>query len=304
MRLAELYERAVNWPTQRGIVAALAVAALLVIAGFLLAIAKRVWIGRGLGFLGLCIIMAGLFDLTEQTTTEKPNDNVTVVRYRRSELTRRLLYLSMLGVPCAAAAVMWVGFVKTRYRLRRQAPRHLKAGRKLFAQKDYEAALREYNKAIHAAPDLAEAYCRRGSVYHEMGQAALAMSDINRAIACDPRYAIAYLERGKQRTEIGDYDGALADFGQLMTLRANDPETYLHRGVCLFKKGLLSDAAADFRRVLKLTNHSDYAEPAKSHLRQIEDQVGEQPQPEANGVPIIPASSQPRPQDHALDRPI
>ena len=71
------------------------------------------------------------------------------------------------------------------------------------------------------------------------------------------------------RTESGDLDGALADFGQLMLIRANDPDTYLQRGVCLVKKGLVDDAVADFHRVLKLTNHSDYAEPAKDYLRQV-----------------------------------
>ena len=97
-----------------------------------------------------------------------------------------------------------------------------------------------------------------------MGKTAQAMTDLDRAIECDPRLPSAYLERGKMRTESGDFDGALADFGQLMLIRANDPDTYLQRGVCLVKKGLVDDAVADFHRVLKLTNHSDYAEPAKA----------------------------------------
>ena len=94
-------------------------------------------------------------------------------------------------------------------------------------RRNFEAALREYNQAIHAAPELAEAYCRRGVVYHEMGKTEQALTDLDRAIQCDPRLPSAYLERGKMRTESGDFDGALADFGQLMTIRANDPDTYL-----------------------------------------------------------------------------
>jgi tetratricopeptide (TPR) repeat protein len=288
MRLAELYERAINWPTRTGIMATLAVAAFLAISGFLLSFAKRVWFGRGLGFLGLCIAMCGLFVWHEQAFTQKLNDQITTTRFRSAERTRYMLFWTMTGLPCAAAAVMWSGFVKHRFRRRMQAPRHLKAGRRLFAQKEFDAALREFNMAIHSAPDLAEAYYRRGSVYHEMGQSAQAMSDIDRAIDCDPRYASAYLERGKRRTELGDFDGALADFGQLMIMRANDPETYLQRGVCLVKKGLLSEAAADFRRVLKLTNHSDFAEPAKSYIHQIEVQAGALPHSASNGAPSLP----------------
>ncbi len=84
----------------------------------------------------------------------------------------------------------------------------------------------------------------------------------------------AYLERGKTRTETWRLrTRALADFQQLMIIRANDPEFYLNRGICLMKKGQSSEAAADFERVLKLTNHSDFAEPAKKFLRQFEAQA-------------------------------
>ena len=89
-----------------------------------------------------------------------------------------------------------------------------------------------------------------------------------------------------------------------MTMRADEPDIYLQRGVCLLKKGLVSEAAAEFRRVLKLTNHSDFSEPAKRYLRQIEDQPETSlPPPAANGASSFPASAQPRAQDHAFDRP-
>ncbi len=110
----------------------------------------------------------------------------------------------------------------------------------------------------------------------------------------------AYLERAKIRAEIGDFDGALADFGQLTVLQANDPGLYLCRGVCFLKKGLNNDAAADFRRVLKLTNHSDFAEPAKNYLRQCESQTipSTLPTPNPNGSPSEPA----RAKTHSSDR--
>ena len=59
----------------------------------------------------------------------------------------------MIVLPCAAAAVMWIGYLKARYQLRSQVPRHLKAGRKHFAQRDFDAALREYNQAITPHPN-------------------------------------------------------------------------------------------------------------------------------------------------------
>ena len=111
----------------------------------------------------------------------------------------------------------------------------------------------------------------------------------SRAIA---RFAPAYLQRGKMCLESGDYDSALADFGMLMSLRANDPETHLGRGICLLKKGLLTEAAADFQRVLKLTNHSDFAEPAKQYLRECEPAAPKSlPAASGNGsAPTVPSS--------------
>jgi tetratricopeptide (TPR) repeat protein len=301
MRLAEVYERAINWPSQTGIAVTLALASLLVVAGFVLSFKKVRWLGRGLGLLGLCILMAMLFVVLEQTNIEKSGESVTVKRFRYPERTRLSVVITMIALPCAALAVMWIGYLRSRYERRSQVPRLLKAGRKHFVERDFESALREYNQAIDAAPELAEAYCRRGLVFHEMGNSARALTDLDHAIQCDPRLPAAYLERGKMRTESGDLDGALADFGQLMLIRANDPETYLHRGVCLAKKGLVNDAAADFHRVLKLTNHSDYAEPAKNYLRQVlADQANAPPQFRPNGSPALPISPKPRAQDHAI----
>ena len=79
----------------------------------------------------------------------------------------------------------------------------------------------------------------------------------------------AYLRRGRIRSEKGELDAALADFDQVMIIRPNDAECYLNRGVCLARKGVISDAILDFHRVLKLTNHSDYAEPARHYLKQL-----------------------------------
>jgi lipoprotein NlpI len=77
------------------------------------------------------------------------------------------------------------------------------------------------------------------------------------------------LHRGRIRSEKGDVDPALADFDQVMIMRPNDAECYLNRGICLARKGVISDAILDFHRVLKLTNHSDYAEPARYYLRRL-----------------------------------
>jgi hypothetical protein len=298
--LQVIFENVINTPGRTALLVTLAIGVILVVIGLVLSFRKWMWLGRGLGFLGLCVLLAALLTIHEQTTTEKKSESVTVKRFRHSERTRSLVLVGMIGLSGSALAVMWFGFNSVRRRLRREVPRRLKAGRRHFAQKEFEPALREYNQVLQATPHLAAAYSGRGSVYLAMGKTAEALTDFDLAIQYDPRLAAAYLERGKLRTANGDLDGALADFSKLMMIRANDPDTYLQRGICLVKKGLINEAMADFHRVLKLTNHSDFAEPAKNYLRQHENRSGWPGQSSGNGPSTSPASPQPRAQDHAF----
>jgi Tfp pilus assembly protein PilF len=299
MSVGLMIDRVINWPDKTALAVAFASAAVLIIAGVLLAVKKWKWFGRCVGLLGFFVVMVSLAVVHEQTRTERSSAHITVTRFRYSERTRFWAVVAMSGVPAAALAVMWIGRIKTRRRLRGEVPGHLKLGRRHLAQKDYEAALREYNRAIQAAPHLADAYCKRGSIYQAIGKPEQALSDFDQAIQCDPRLGAAYLERGKMRTERGEHDAALADFGQLMLIRANDPDSYLQRGICLAKKGLVDDALADFHRVLKLTNHSDFAEPAKEFIRRLLDQTGRSPLTNANGRSAIASTPTHQAQDHA-----
>jgi tetratricopeptide (TPR) repeat protein len=300
MTLAQLYERAINWPSPRGIAATLVIASCLAAISLMVSFWKPRSLARVFACIGLGVFMTALYVFIEQTAVEEPNAFVTVKRYRHVERSRLLAVAALTIVPGVMTMALWIVHLKDRSQLRSRAPRHLKAGRKHFAEKNFDAALREYSKAIHAAPELAEGYCRRGLVYHELGKTEQAMTDLDRAIECDPRFPSAYLERAKLRTESGDFDGALSDFGHLMLIRANDPDSYLQRGVCLIKKGLLSDAIADFHRVLKLTNHSDYAEPAKKYLLQALEDPSTARQVSPNGAPVAPSPSEPRVEDKAF----
>ena len=91
----------------------------------------------------------------------------------------------------------------------------------------------------------------------------------------------AYMQRARLRTETGDLDGALFDLGKVMEIHPTDPELYLNRGICFYKMGQPAEAAADLHRVLKLTNHTDFAEPAKG------------PPPARIGSPGLPAPPRP-----------
>jgi tetratricopeptide (TPR) repeat protein len=301
MKYAEVYNRAINYPSLLTLAVSLGVAALLVIAGLLISFGRHRWLARGVCTLGLVLIMLVLLAIRQQTVTAKRSEIITETRLRYSERARLYASAGLIGVPAVTGIVILSVFMATRRKLRAQVPRHLKAGRKHLIQNDYEAALVEYNQAVHFAPHLAEAYYRRGCVHRAMGNLSLALADFDNAIERDPRLAAALLDRGKARTETGDLDAALGDFQKLLIMRGNDPEFYLNRGICLMKKGISSEAAADFERVLKLTNHSDFADPAKKYLHQYEAQA-KLPPPTANANATAPPtySSKPTTQDYIL----
>jgi Tfp pilus assembly protein PilF len=302
MTAAQIFQGILNGPSPTGLAVAAAVGVvLLLVAGWMLAAGKPKWLSGALSAVGLVTILAVLVLVNAQTVRYRSGESVTVTRPKYTEGQRAWARAGLITLPALVVAVGLAAWAETKRRLRSRIPRQLKAGRKLFLSKEYDAALAEYNRTIQIAPYRGEAYYGRACVYHAMGEMAQARADLDHALQCDPRLVLAYLERAKLRTDSGEFDGALADFEQLMILRGNDPELYLHRGICLLKKGQVNDAVADFHRVLKLTNHSDYADPAKNYLRDCE--AGAQPaQPAAdvNGAPATAAMPAPKTEDYVL----
>jgi tetratricopeptide (TPR) repeat protein len=299
MSLSLIYDRLINWPSRTGLISALSAAiAVLVVSAALLAMNRHRRIARGLGIVGLLLVMLVLWTVHEQTITEKFGPHITLIEYKYPLRLRLPVRVALICVPTVAIFVMSSVFRATKRWLRAQVPRLIKTGRRHSYRKEYAAALREYNQAIKTAPELAEPYFRRGALYQSIGETTFALEDYARSLERDPRLAAVYLQRAKIRTESGDLDNALADFGQFMSLRSNDPESYLHRGICLMKKGMRSAAVSDFQRVLKLTNHSDYAEPAKNYLRICQNEANPVAPPvSANGPPELAESPQPRAHD-------
>jgi Tfp pilus assembly protein PilF len=295
MNLAATYDRVINWPNHTALMQILAGGVgVVVIAAIILATGKIRWLGRCLGLVGLGLIVYVLFIVPQQTIKRGWLNGRQLTSPRYSSRVRIWSTAALVGVPSAGAAIMLSVLLSTQRRMRAIAPRYAKTGRREFVRKDYAAALRAYNKSLELAPIVGDTHCQRGLVHQAMGQTELALADFERALELDPRAATALLWRARIRTDRGALDQALDDLNRVMVLRGSDPEVYLHRGTCFFKKGMLNEARSDFQRVLKLTNHSDFADPAKSYLRDLEARAQSFPAPPgANG-----AAAQPKAQDY------
>jgi tetratricopeptide (TPR) repeat protein len=275
MRAEDLYQSLMNWPSSTALVVIGIVGVVLfALSLFLLSFPRLRWPARVTLFIAFALIGFDLLSFQDQTVSAPDGKYVIITRPRYRERYRLMAQAGLLGIPFVIVAGV-AGYLSFERRNNRTTlPGHLRAGRRFMYDRNYEAALAEFNKMIRLAPYLGAAYLGRAEVYYGMGSPELALADLDRALGHDPRLSSGYLLRGRIRTELGDVDGALSDFGRKMLIQGDNAEFYLCRGVCLAKKGQLAEAAADFRRVLKLTNHSDFADPAKAYLKQLETDQG------------------------------
>ena len=263
--------RVIDWPGRRELSAIfIAGAVLILIATLLLSLNRLRILSRVLGVAGVLVIMAALVVIHEQKVVEHPTPEITVARPKFPEQTRKQIRIALLGLPFAAAIVMASVFVATQRRQRHLVPGYLKRGLKHFYQQAYDEALQEYNTALSFSPlpgrglpptrlrlrGAGRIGSRSGRLFPSRGARSPTRPGFHPPWP-DPHLAIRF-RWGHRRLRTSGLD-----------IRSSDAESYLNRGICMAKRGEVSAAVADLQRVLKLTNHSDFAEPAKEYLREL-----------------------------------
>jgi len=128
----------------------------------------------------------------------------------------------------------------------------LSSGDLKVAQRNWDDALADYNRAIEIKPDSIRAYIARGEVRVSKGDLNGALADFNKAIELSPGSFISYYLRGCVERALGDGDGALADFNKVIQLSPNYPDAYQQRGEVKKEKGDLDGAQADFKKAAEL----------------------------------------------------
>ena len=136
----------------------------------------------------------------------------------------------------------------------------------LHQDKNWEAAILAYDKAIGLKQDKAVAYSNRGAAKSELGRYEDAIADFDKAIDLDPYYAAAYSNRGVTKSESGDPLNALADLDKAIRLQPFNARSYNNRGYAKNMLGKYEDAIADFEEAINLSpgeanpyNHRGYA---------------------------------------------
>ena len=177
----------------------------------------------------------------------------------------------------------------------------------LMQEGKLDPAISLYSGAIALDPELAVAYCNRGTAYTEKGQYDLAVADYTTAIALDPEQASLCTWRGVAYYRKCDYERAIADFTRAISLDPELAEAYNGRGnafqqyqqienryevaiadysraislnpafadayanrASMYKLlGRYDEAIKDFEMVMRLSKDSQMIELAKQHVKEI-----------------------------------
>ena len=131
-------------------------------------------------------------------------------------------------------------------------------GHKKVRQRQYEAAIADFDEAILLDRDYDSAYNDRGAAKIGLGQYASAIADFDEAIHLKPDYVGAYSNRGIAKAGLGQYASAIADFDEAIHLKPDLAEAYRNRGLTKEKLEQHEAAIADYDAAIHLK--PDYAE--------------------------------------------
>ena len=127
----------------------------------------------------------------------------------------------------------------------------------LRQDKDPEASILAYNKAIHLLPDVVAPYNNRGNAKAALARLEDAITDYDQAIRLKQDTAEPYFNRGLARKSLGRLDAAIADYDKVIQLKPNYAEAYYARGNAKKELGLKAEARKDFKMALELARKAN-----------------------------------------------
>ena len=99
----------------------------------------------------------------------------------------------------------------------------MKQGTFALAARDFELALESFNALIELAPNLAEAWNKRATLYYLMGNYKASVADVKKTLALEPRHFGAIVGMGLIYESLGDQKAALQAFRRGLKVNPHMP---------------------------------------------------------------------------------
>jgi len=107
-------------------------------------------------------------------------------------------------------------------------------GENAMYKKEYETALVSFNQIIELAPDFAEGWNKRATVYFLMGDYHASLADIEKTLRLEPRHFGALSGQGQCYFELQKFQSALNAFEKALAV---NPSLYdVYRNIEIMKK--------------------------------------------------------------------
>ena len=104
----------------------------------------------------------------------------------------------------------------------------MKEGIEAMQLRNLDAALAAFNKVVKIAPDFAEGWNKRATVYYLQDNLADSVRDVQHTLALEPRHFGALSGLGLILMEVGDDTGALKVFEEVLKIHPNAPGARYH----------------------------------------------------------------------------
>jgi lipoprotein NlpI len=134
----------------------------------------------------------------------------------------------------------------------RDAGAFTSAGVTHLQMREYDRAIRDFDRALATQPGLVVAWRQRGLAYRGKHDYERALADFDQAILLAPSDARLYTDRGLVYELLGDYAKAIRDFDRAISFKPNHAPAIQDRGRTYFYLGNFAQSAADLQRGLAL----------------------------------------------------
>jgi lipoprotein NlpI len=159
-----------------------------------------------------------------------------------------------LAIVAGLILVAWIGC----HNGSRDAGALTSSGVTHLQMREYERAIRDFDRALALEPGLVVAWRQRALAYRSKGDYERALADFEQAILLAPSDARLYTDRGVAYELLGDYSSAIRDFDRAIAFKPNHASAIEGRGRTNFYLGNFAQAAADLQRGLALDSADVY----------------------------------------------
>ena len=147
------------------------------------------------------------------------------------------------------SVTLWNQVLKKHEPYRGYALAYTNRGDAYSDRNDFEAAIRDYDRALELNPVYVDALNNRGLIRGLRQQYTEALKDFDEAIRIRPDFAKAYNNRGNAKRFLGDGEGALMDFNKAIEIKPNYLDARVNRGIIFFLIGNKQAACNDWQYV-------------------------------------------------------